>query len=92
VSIELSRRRVADYEALLGQVLATPVSPPLEAGWALLVRQGLAAWLLREPPQATVAASASSPMATPILVPQRQQELVQAWVNMALGRYSKLIL
>ena len=84
---------MADYEALRQQVLAPPqpgLPAPADESW--LLRQGLAAWLRREAPKVTEATSALPAMAATILVPQRQPELVQALVNLALGRYPTLIL
>ena len=83
---------MADYEALRRHVLAPEPSLPVEAGWALLVRQGLAAWLRREEPKAMVATSAIPPLAATILAPPQHHQLVQVLVNMALGRYPTLIL
>jgi hypothetical protein len=84
---------LADYEALRHQVLASPqpgLPAPADGFW--LVRQGMAAWLRREAPKVAGATSAIPPTAATILVPQRQHELVQALVNLALGRYPTLIL
>ncbi len=83
---------MADYEVLRHHVLAPQESLPAEAGWALLVRQGMAAWLHREEPKAKLAASAILPLAAPIMAPQQHHELVQVLVNMALGRHPKVIL
>jgi hypothetical protein len=82
---------VADYEALRCYVLAAVPSLPAQAGWALLVGQGMAAWLRREEPKATVAAAAIPPLAATILPPQQHHQLVHVLVNMALGRYPQLI-
>lgn len=78
---------VVDYEELRRQVLAPQADHPQSAGWVLLGRQGMAAWIrvgLVHHPSPTAPPSIS--VAT--FLPQNLQgQMAQIWANMALSRY-----